>query len=182
MRKFLIGALLAIFGTTGAALAQNDLRGPAILTVSGNVANFSRGPVDPNVDVFFDYNGVAFDTAALFDYAALATLGQVSITTDFPQGAAQHVFEGPLLSDVLRLAGATGTTISLRALDGFAVELPLAELLALDPVLAFKRDGAYFGIGDFGPSHMVFARGSRPDLDALDDSTWIWSIFHIHVE
>ncbi|MEX0970572.1 MAG: hypothetical protein WD046_09035 [Paracoccaceae bacterium] len=181
MLKLLLALTFAI-GMSGATQAQTDLRGPAILTVSGNVANFSRGAMDPDYDKFFDYNGVEFHAAAAFDYATLATLGQLTYTTDFPQGDSKHAFEGPLLADVLRLAGVTGTTISLRALDGYALELPLAELLAKDPILALKRDGIFLGLGDFGPSHLVFARGSRPDLDMLDDTTWIWSVFHIDVQ
>ncbi|UPH71357.1 hypothetical protein LGT41_0000665 [Abyssibius alkaniclasticus] len=175
-------ALAFAIGMGGASQAQAELRGPAILTVTGDVANYSRGAMDPDYDKLFDYNGVAFSSAATFDYATLATLSQLSYTTDFPQGKGPHVFEGPLLADVLRLAGVTGTTISLRALDGFTLELPLAELLAKDPILALKRDGAFLGLGDFGPSQLVFARGSRDDLNDIDDSNWVWSVFYIDVQ
>lgn len=181
MLKLFLALTFAI-GMTSATQAQAELRGPAILTVSGNVANYSRGAMDPDFDKFFDSNGVAFSSAATFDYATLATLSQLSYTTDFPQGKGPHVFEGPLLADVLRLAGVSGTTISLRALDGYALELPLADLLAKDPILALKRDGAFFGLGDYGPSQLIFARGSRADLESLDDAAWVWSIFYIDVQ
>lgn len=182
MLTLIKAAIFVLAASSMAAFADQGARGPIILTVSGQVANASRGPIDPDYDKFMAYNGVTFQAGAEYDYVALSTLGQVKVTTDFPQGGAMHNFEGPYLADVLRMAGATGRTVSLRALDGYALELPLAELLAQQPILALKRDGDFLGLGNFGPMQLVFARGTDPALADLDDSTWIWSVFQIHVE
>jgi len=182
MLRLLKITLVALCSFILPAAADNAARGPILVTVSGALTNPSRGPVNPDFDKFFDYNEVEFSQAASFDYAALASLTQARITTDFPQFGDQHEFEGPYLADLLQLAGATGGTIWLRALDGYALELPLAALLAQEPILAMKRDGQFFGLGDYGPLQLVFARGTNPALTDLDDSTWIYSIYHIHVE
>ena len=156
--------------------------GPVILTVSGAVSNPDRGATDPEVDRLFDYNDVSFDAARRFDSDALAALPAVTVRAAYPKGGPVRAYEGPLLADVLKAAGATGQTVTMRALDGYTMEAPLAELNANGAVLALKRDGAYLAIGDFGPAHIVFPRAERADLAEMSDDLWVWALYHIHVE
>ncbi len=174
--------LTALAATLAAPLsAQTPLRGPIILTISGNIANPSRGPVG-DADKFFAYNEVAFEAAAQFDYAALQGIGMTTIKADFPMGGDVHEFQGPLLGDVLAAAGATGSTVTVKALDGYQVDLDLAEAVANGAVIALKRDGMPFALGDYGPTHLVFPRAERADLADMNDDTWIYSIYYINVE
>ncbi len=174
--------LTALAATLASPLsAETPLRGPIILTISGNVANPSRGPVG-DADKFFLYNEVEFDAAAQFDYAALQGIGMTTIKADFPMGGDVHEFQGPLLADVLAAAGASGNTVTVKALDGYQVDLDLAEAVANGAVIALKRDGMPFAIGDYGPTHLVFPRAERADLAEMNDDTWIYSIYYIHVE
>jgi len=174
--------LTALAATLAAPLsAQTPLRGPIILTISGNVANPSRGPVG-EADKFFSYNEVTFDAAAQFDYAALQGIGMKTIKADFPMGGDVHEFQGPLLADVLAAAGATGNTVTVKALDGYQVDLNLAEAVANGAVIALKRDGMPFALGDYGPTQLVFPRAERADLAGMNDDTWIYSIYYINVE
>ena len=106
----------------------------------------------------------------------------VKIKADFPKGGDVHEYEGPLLVDVLKAAGAEGDTVTIQALDGYAVEMPLAEAVANGAVVALKRNGEPLSIGGFGPTHVVFPRADRADLADMPDDNWIWSIFHIKVE
>ena len=93
---------------------------------------------------------------------------------DFPKGRQVHTYEGVLLADVLAAAGATGTKVTVQALDGYAVETPLDELVAMGAVVAYKRNGVAFGIGDFGPTQIVFPRAERDDLADMSDDLWVW--------
>lgn len=153
-----------------------------LVTVTGAVEAPNRGAFDPAVDKFLGHHDVRFDRAFAFDAAALAALPQVTVQADFPKGDAVHAFAGPLLADVLAAAGAGGQTVSLQALDGYAVEAPVAEMVAQGAVLATSRDGQALGIGDFGPVWVVFPRAERADLKDMDDGRWVWSVFHIRVE
>ena len=174
--------LTALSATLAAPLAaETPLRGPIILTISGNVANPSRGPVGDS-DKFFAYNEVVFDAAAQFDYAALQGIGMTTVKADFPMGGDVHEYQGPLLADVLAAAGATGSTVTVKALDGYQVDLDLAEAVANGAVIALKQDGMPFALGDYGPTHLVFPRAERADLADMNDDTWIYSIYYIHVE
>lgn len=168
-----------VMSPLGPILAQTE---PVLLTVTGNVAKPTRGAYDESNDKFFGYTEVDFSKAAQFDFAALEKLGMVTVKADFPKGRMVHEFTGPLLADVLAAAGAEGATVTVQALDGYAVEMPLADLVAQGAVLALKRDGKPFAIGDFGPSQVVFPRADRDDLKDMPDDTWVWSVFHIRVE
>ncbi|MFT3973040.1 MAG: molybdopterin-dependent oxidoreductase [Amaricoccus sp.] len=156
--------------------------GPVFLTVTGDVTAPNRGPVDPDYDKLFIFNEVKFDKAHEFDLADLEKLPQQSVKADFPKGGAETEFSGPLLSDVLAAAGATGETVTVQAMDGYAVEVPLSELVSKGAVVAIARDGRPFGIGNFGPTQIVFPRSERADLKDMPDDWWIWQIYRIDVK
>jgi len=184
LRILIIGlmAMLANPSLAADVWRQGEFRGAVILTVTGNVALPTRGDSSAEVDKFFSFNDIAFDKAAQFDSAALQALPQVSVHADFPKGGPVYTFEGPLLRDVLESVGATGEMVTIRALDGYAVDISLAGAYAVGAVVALKRDGIPFAIGDFGPTHVVFPRGDRADLADMSDDWWVWSIYHMHVE
>jgi hypothetical protein len=145
------GFLLATVVTAGlllgpASFAQDKLDGTVLLTVTGEVMNPNRGGFNPDTDKFFGHNEVEFAKAAQFDFDALEGLASVKVNADFPKGEQVYEFEGPLLVDVLKAAGASGETVTMQALDGYAIEVPLEELEAAGAVLALKRDGEAFGI------------------------------------
>jgi hypothetical protein len=156
--------------------------GPVLVTVSGTIENTNRGAVDPEYDKLFAFNDVAFEQAMAFDLDALTALPQTSVRTDFPLGGPEVTFSGPLLADVLAAAGAGGETVTIQAMDGYAVSVPVAEMTEKGAVVALARDGRPLGIGDFGPTQIVFPRGERADLAEMPDDWWIWQIFHIAVE
>ena len=180
--RLFLSLILGLATLAGPALAQDAGNCPTILTITGNVGTPNRGGYDPETDKFFGYTEVEFDKAYAFDCRSLKGLAMQSIKADFPQGRQVHTYDGPLLADVLKAAGATGETVTVQALDGYAVEVPYADLVAKGAVVAVARDGHALGIGDFGPTQIVFPRAERADLKDMTDDWWVWSIFHIHVE
>lgn len=174
-------AAIGLFAIAVPSIAQ-DASGPVLLTVTGDISKPNRDGYNPEIDKFFGYNEVDFTKATEFDLSALEALKTTSIKADFPKGGEIHTFEGPLLADVLAAAGANGGKITVQALDGYAVEAPLDELVAQGAMVALKRDGVAFGIGDFGPTQIVFPRAERNDLKDMPDDRWVWSIFHINVK
>jgi len=163
-------------------LRHVEFRGTVILTVTGNVALPTRGESSEDFDKLFMLNDITFDKAAQFDLAALRALQQVSVKADFPKEGSVHLFEGPLLKDVLDSIGAVGEVVTMRTLDHYAVEIPLSDAYAAGAVLALKRDGIPFAIGDFGPIQVVFPRADRADLADMNDDWWAWSVYQINVE
>lgn len=178
-RRFLVAATAA--ATLALAAAPAAAEGPVLLTVSGTIGNANRGAIDPEYDKLLAFNHVEFDRAMAFDLDMLQALPQVELTTDFPKGGAQVTFTGPALADVLSAAGASGDTVMIQAMDGYTVEAPAAEMLGAGAVLALTRDGKPLGIGDFGPTQVVFPRSEREDLADMPDDWWIWQIYHVSV-
>jgi len=178
-RKTLLAlAAIVAVGMTEPVFAE----GPVMVTVSGSVSNSNRGPIDAEVDKLFAHNDVTFEKAHEFDLGALEALPQVRIRADFPRGGRIIEFEGPKLADVLAAAGAEGGTVMIQAMDGYAVEVPMSEMMDKGAVVALSRDGKELGIGGFGPTQIVFPRAERDDLAEMPDDWWIWSIYHISVE
>jgi len=177
-RSLIAFALTVALGAGAPALAE----GPVLLTVSGEISEPNRGPVNPEQDKLFIFNEVSFQRAKEFDLSALEKLPQAVVHADFPKGGAETEFSGPLLADVLAAAGAEGKMVTVRAMDGYAVEVPLEEMVGKGAVVALERDGKALGIGGFGPTQIVFPRAERADLADMPDDWWIWQIYHISVE
>jgi hypothetical protein len=156
--------------------------GPVMLTVTGSVAEPNRGAVDPDYDKLFAFNDTSFDTAMEFDLDALAALPQTTVRADFPKGGPIVEFTGVRIEDLAAAAGADGETVTVQAIDGYAVDVPMAEMVAKGAVVALSRDGKPLGIGNFGPAQIVFPRADRSDLADMPDDWWIWQIYHIRVE
>ena len=173
-------AMAAVLALGAASPIQAD--GPVMLTVTGAVENTNRGPADPEMDKLFAFNEVSFENAMEFDLGALEGLPQATVKADFPKGGPMVEFTGPTLSDVLAAAGAEGETVTVQAMDGYAVEVAMEELVGNGAVVALARDGKPFGIGGFGPAQIVFPRAERADLAEMPDDWWIWQIYHIKVE
>lgn len=173
-------SILVAFALAGTALPAMA-EGPVFLTVTGAVSTPNRGPLDPDYDKLLAFNDARFDKAYEFGLADLAKLPQQRVKTDFPLGGPETEFGGPLLEDVLGVAGATGETVTIQAMDGYAVEVPYGEMIGKGAVVALERDGEPFGIGNFGPTQIVFPRGDREDLKDMPDDWWVWQIYRIDV-
>jgi hypothetical protein len=167
----------AVSAAATAAYAQNG----TILTVAGNVENPNRGALEPFADALLNSLDVTFDRAHVFDRAALVDIGMKRIVTKYPGSDRTIDVEGPLLRDVLAKAGAGGDTVTVTALDGYAVDLPMSDLARWPVILALKSGGEWLDIGGRGPSWIVYPRDDDPELAGRDDANWVWSVFYIRV-
>lgn len=93
--------------------------GRVILTVTGELP---EGNVPPNTldDVgYFTYHELEFDTGFGFDQAALDALEQHTATKPYPGTETMVEYSGPLLSDVMEAAGASGKLAMPLAMGRF---------------------------------------------------------------
>ena len=179
MLRFLTIILVTIWASM--PVLADSVTGPVLLTVSGNISSPNRDAADEFSDAFFSSHDVSFDKATVFDLASLEALGMKTVKVSYPEWPKKLTFEGPLLSDVLRTSGASGKTLIVRALDGYAPEIPTSEVYDYPVILALKADGKYLGIGDRGPAWVIFPRNDYPKLAEEDDSKYVWSVYHIEV-
>jgi hypothetical protein len=176
-----ISLIAAVICCARPAPAQDAPRpeGPVVLTIVGDVGRTNRGPFDPFADKLMDVQGARFERAMAFDIAALTMLGAHRIRVRYPTWPAAHTFEGPLLKDVLDAAGVTGGAVRPIALDGYAAEIPYADLERWPVVLALKMDGRWLAVGGAGPTWIIYPRDDFPELATEDDAKWVWGVSHI---
>jgi len=142
VRRSLIFSLPAL----AAAAAAPALRaqtppaptGRVVLTIAGKIG---RGQTAAGLDL---------------DMAALEALPQRSFTVPTPWYKAPVAFTGPLLRDVLALAGAQGTQLTAVALNDYKVELPFDDVRRWDVVLARLLDGKPMATRDKGPLFIIY--------------------------
>jgi hypothetical protein len=184
--NLLAGALaLAALLSVGKAPAAETVRppeGPVILTITGAVGKANRGPLDAFPDKLMAFQGTRFEQAMQFDRAGLWALGTRKITIQYPGWPGPHEFEGPLLKNVLAAAGVSSGTVHPVALDGYAAEIPYADLEKWPVILALKMDGRWLPLGGAGPGWVIYPRDDFAELSGSDDAKWVWGVSHIRAE
>ena len=141
------------------AAQPGHARGPGLLTVSGAVTRSNRGPFDPALDQLMVKHKVAFERAWTFDAAMLARLPALTIQPTVEYDARPHRLSGPRLSALLEAAGAPtapATMLRLRAIDGYVVQVSLADARAWPMIVATAMDGAPMALGGLGPLWAVY--------------------------
>lgn len=193
-RRFL-HATLASAALPGVALAAPTKgspgalpAGPTLLTLSGDMTHPNRGRLDPALDQLMSKHGVHFGQARCFTYADLAALPAVEIRPTLEYDGKAHDLRGPLLTRLLDIAGvgrSPKATLSLRALDGYNVELGLAELWRRSLIVATHLDGRPLPLGGLGPLWAVFDPMTLPELAArpLPErfAQCPWGLYSVHV-
>lgn len=164
------------------AMALEPAKGAVVLTITGDIEDTNRPPSQETEDPFFAYHERSFTAAAEFDRAMLESLGTHSITIEVPGVIPSVELEGPWLSDVLEAVGGEGKDITVLALDGYASEISAADIEEFDWLLALKQDGRYLGIGQHGPTWLVYSRRDGKPLTEEDELRWPWAAFLIEIK
>lgn len=120
--------------------------GRVLLTVSGNIAN-------SNVEGM-----------AQFDLAMIDGLEQHTTLTQTPWYDEAGEFSGPLASALLDAVGATGTMVTVTALNDYSAEIPIGDFLDHSVILASRLDGEELSVRDKGPLFVIYPFDLEPDL------------------
>ncbi|NOD91771.1 hypothetical protein GS636_03125 [Ruegeria sp. HKCCD4884] len=183
MRRALPFALLL----TTAIPALADLpqpQGHVLLTLGGAVSETNLPARGENDGGLLGYLEVTHDGAAGFDAAMLDTLQQIEITIPYgpPGNQRDYTFSGPLLSEVMIMAGAEGKSALPMALDGYQAEIAWDSITTHKPIIATHADGSPMGIGGYGPTMIVFPPTDDADQSAEQAGQQVWAIAYIAVE
>lgn len=190
-KRAFLGATLAASALPGVlpAAAAAPVPGPALLTISGAITRPNRGARDPALDQMMAKHKVDFARAHALDFASLLRLPAHTIRPTLEYDGKAHALRGPLLLDVLALAGATvrGTTrLTLRAVDGYAASISAAQARAARFIVATHLDGQPMALGGLGPLWAVFDADRVPDTAAMPlaqrFASCPWALYHIDVQ
>lgn len=136
---------------------------PMLLTVSGAVARSNRGPLDPALDQMMHKHGISFTKAWAFDAVALRKLPAHPIRPTLEYDGRKHTLLGPLLTDVLAVAGvldAKDVKLGLRAVDGYVAHITLEQARRWGMMLALEIDSRPMALGGLGPQWAVYEADS----------------------
>ena len=162
--------------------------GPALLTITGAITRSNRGPLDPALDQMMAKHKLAFERACALDFAALCALPARTIRPTLEYDSKPHILRGPLLADVLALAGARphdAAKVVLRAVDGYGAALEMRQLRAWNFIVATHLNGKPMPLGGLGPLWAVYDADRVPEMAALPVAQRFgacpWALYHIDV-
>ena len=185
----LTGALGLALPLAARADGKAARQGPALLTISGAISRHNRGPLNPALDQLLVKHGVKFDAAWEFDAAMLSRLPSVTIEPTLEYDARPHRLRGPLLSSVLEAPGVAPDAqvmLTLRAIDGYAVALSLADARSYRMMVATEIDGTPMSLGGLGPLWAVYDADRLPAFKdkPLKDRFGLcpWGLYSIDVK
>lgn len=136
-----------------------------IATFIATVPAGAQTPRAPDTKVILTIDGTIAEGGSVdFTRTDLERMEQVRIRTATPWHEGVQTFEGVLLSDLMRQAGAGGQKVRVTALNKYVTEIPLDDFAAHGPILALKRDGRYMEIKDKGPLFIIYPFDERPEL------------------
>jgi hypothetical protein len=188
-RQFLGATALAPLAATAAGKAAAASRGPVLLTVTGAITQSNRGPLDPALDQMMHKQQISFQRAYTFDFAELARLPARSIHPTLEYDGKPHALRGPLLTDVLAQASVqagAASKVALRAVDGYAAVVPLAQAKTQGFIVATHLDGEAMPLGGLGPLWAIYDADRVPEMAAKPLSQRFgacpWALYHIEVQ
>lgn len=171
-----------------AATAATGAAGPALLTITGAISKPNRGKFDPVRDQMMFKQKLSFEKAHALTFAALAALPAVTIKPTLEYDARAHTLSGPLLLDVIKTAGgAPGDNVKLvlRAVDGYAATVTVAQARAQRYIVATHMDGAAMALGGLGPLWAIYDADKVPEMAGkpLPErfGSCPWALYHIEV-
>ncbi|MFL9923824.1 molybdopterin-dependent oxidoreductase [Herbaspirillum lusitanum] len=180
-------ATLLASGVADAAPRKSNAAGPGLLTVTGAISSPNRGALNHSLDQMMHKQHLEFDKARVFDFAALTALPAVSIHPTLEYDGKQHVLRGPLLLDVMQAAGADrkAANFLLRAIDGYAVLAPRADIERYRFIIATHMDGQPLALGGLGPLWAVYEADRYADMRDKPLTARFglcpWGLYHIAV-
>lgn len=120
----------------------------------------------------------------ILEPAQLRALPQHELTEQPMNFPSAHEFRGPLLADVLTLAGApAGADATLTALDDYKVTITGNEMASHAPVFAVDLDGVALAGHDFGPYFVMWPFKEKPEIDnETFQAKAIWQAIRIEVQ
>jgi hypothetical protein len=170
-----------------AAAPAQGTASPALLTVTGAIGKPNRGPLDPVRDQMMAKQKIAFEKARVFDFPALVALPAVTIKPTIEYDNKVHTLRGPLLMDVLKVAGVADTgKLAMRAVDGYSPTISMSDARRFHFIIATHLDGQTMPLGGLGPLWAIYDADRFPDMAAKPVNERFalcpWAVYHIDVQ
>ncbi|WP_288843765.1 molybdopterin-dependent oxidoreductase [uncultured Deefgea sp.] len=109
-----------------------------------------------NSNIILTVTGKSAHSEVQLTEQMIAKLPQQIMTMPTAWYPTKQTFEGPLLRDVLKLAGIQSGNIKLRSLNEYTISIPVSDALQYDVIIARKRNGQLMTVRDKGPLFVIY--------------------------
>ena len=166
LKQALLTLTLAVLGASSTQAA--DLAPPTgeiLLTVSGAIAVKNH------------------DDAAAFDLEGLKAIGEVTFSTTTPWTEGVQSFTGVSLQALMETVGVTEGTLTAKAINDYAIEIPVSDAVTDGPIIAYLQNGEPMSVREKGPLWLVYPYDSKADYQAeVIYSRSIWQLTNIDIK
>jgi hypothetical protein len=161
----ILGTFLALcIGTSAMAEGTQVLTGPAVLTISGDLAQTDGS------DSF------------IFDRAALMALPATTFETSTIWTDGVHSFTGVSLQTLAVEMGVNDGRFLATAINDYTVEIPISDAVEGGPIIAYLMDGKEMSIRDKGPLWVIYPYDSDADFRSeVVYSRSIWQLDRLEI-
>ncbi|MES3022440.1 MAG: molybdopterin-dependent oxidoreductase [Pseudomonadota bacterium] len=138
-----------------------------VLEISGKITRFT----DPKAKVY------------RITEAQFLALPQSSVKTK-TKWTPVTTFSGVRMHELLRLVGAKGSIVELRARDNYSVKIPIGEFKRYGVVLARSMNGKPLDLDPWGPYFLIYPKDLYPkELNTPEtDAKFPWQVVGISVQ
>ena len=117
-----------------------------------------------------------------YDRAALVAMDATSFTTTTIWTEGEQQFIGVSLKAFVDEAGITEGTLQARAINDYAVEIPVSDAVEGGPIIAYSLNGAAMSVRDKGPLWVVYPYDLNPDYQSeVTYSRSVWQLDRIEL-
>lgn len=142
---------------------------------------FIQGNALAEEDTVLRIYAAGSDAPATWSMTELRALPAIMFETTTPFTDGRQGFAGVPLRTVLGQVKA-GEILTLRALNDYAVTIPVDEVDAQVPIIAYERNGRIMSVRDKGPLWVVYPFDDSPDYqNELIYSRSVWQLVEISV-
>ncbi len=134
-------------------------------------------------DVYLSLTNVSDGTVVNLTEDDLLAMEQFTVLTEneFVDGLAE--FTGPLARDVIEFLNASDIgMLKLTAVNDYAVEVPMSDILEYDVIFAMAQNGTRFSVRDKGPIWVIYPMTENEELqDRVYNDRLIWQLVKVDV-
>jgi len=162
-------------------LSLRPLSGPALLAIV-SAGHVYAADLSVNLDKPVLAVSGKVTKPMTFSLRQLSALPMRRIITATQWHPTPQQWEGVSFKTLLSKFGATGTSLYVSALNDYAIDIAVADIIKYDPILAYRVDGHYMPVRDKGPLVVIYPYDEYPALNVqFYHNQAVWQVDHITV-
>lgn len=153
-----------------------------VLTCMSILGPLACANAEQNDPILLTISGQALTTQQ-FNFETLSAIAPINFGTTTIWTDGVQSFEGVSLKVLLETMGITEGVISAKAVNDYAIEIPLSAISDRAPMIAYKQNGQRMSLRGKGPLWLVYPYDSAAEFQTeVIYSRSIWQLDRIEVK